>query len=342
MKIALLVIFISGLSEAFDSADFLTHCGTTYVERSYFSRTLKCATCKNVKISEEDSESFITEKFNILNEECVVFKNSNLGIVNGDFFKQFPKTKVMIMTGVELSLKPSENLLVNSNYKYLEIEESDIKDNNHTNAFHSLIDLNSFALVSCNIQNTTIDDELLKMNSELRDLKLNFFFMPRAHIISDNALVNLINLKRMSIGAFNMSRLSDTFFEDKPDLTFIELIGQFEKFPQNLPYSLQGLVIQFSEFQSLTKQNLMNLKEITKLSLTQGSLEHIELNAFDDLENLQDLDLTLNEIKMFSERHLKNNWKIAKVILRNNPLDTRDLVLGHGLEEYSKGRFYNY
>lgn len=342
MKIILLLILISGLSEAFNREDFLNHCGPIYIARNnYFSKILKCISCKNVKFTEADSESFITQKFNILNEECVVFKNANLGVVNGDFFKQFPKTKVMIMSGVDLSLKPSENLLVNPNLKYLEIERSEIKDNNQTNAFHSLIDLKSFSLVSCNIENTTIDGDLLRMNSELRELEINLY-MPGTNLITDDAFVNLINLKRMSLDVFNMSRLPSTFFKDKPDLTYIKLIGPFEKFPQNLPVSLECLVMQFAEFRSLTKENLMNLKDLVRLSLTQGSLEQIESHAFDDLENMMDLDLRLNEIGRFSERHLMNNKKIVKVLIRNNPLETKDLVLGHGLEEYSRGMFYNY
>lgn len=341
MKILLLLFLISGLCESIDKNDFLAHCGTTYVARNYFARTLKCISCRNVKISEADAESFVTKKFDILNEECVVFKNSNLGVVNGDFFKQFPITKVMIMIGVDLSLKRSENLLVNPNLKYLEIQLSEIKHNNHTNAFHSLIDLKSLALDSCNFENTTIDSEFLRMNSELKELKLDLD-MPSTNLITDNAFINLINLKRMSISVFNMSRLPNTFFKEKPDLTSIEVIGPLKTFPQNLPVSLESLVIQFAEFDTLTKENLMNLKALSKLALTQGSLEFIEPNAFDDLENLRDLDLSLNEIKSFSERHLMMNGKIWRVLLRNNPLEIRDLVLGHGLEEHTRGRFYKY
>lgn len=341
MKIIFLLFLISGLSEAFDKDDLLAHCGPTYIARSYFSRTLKCIVCKNVKISEAETESFVTEKFNILNDECVVFKNSNLGVVNGDFFKQFPRTKVMIMIGVDLSLKRSENLLVNPNLKYLEIQLSEIKDNNQTNAFHSLIDLKSFTLVSCNFENTTIDSELLSMNSELRELRLDLD-MPSTNVIVDDAFVNLINLKKMSISVFNTSRLPDKFFKEKPDLTSIELIGSLDRFPQDLPVSLESLVMQFYEFRSLTKQDLLNLRNLSRLSLTEGSLRDIESDAFDDLENLGDLDLSLNEIQSFSERHLRNNRKIWKVLLMDNPLEIRDLALGHGLEEHSRGRFYNY
>lgn len=341
MKIIFLLFLITGLSEAFDKDDLLAHCGTTYIARSYFSRILKCIACRNVKISEAETESFVTEKFNILNEECVVFKNSNLGVVNGDFFKQFPRTKVMIMIGVDLSLRRSENLLVNPNLKYLEIQLSEIKDNNQTNAFHSLIDLRSLTLDSCYFENTTIDSELLRMNSELRELRLDLD-MPSTNLIADDAFVNLINLKKMSISVFNISRLPDTFFKEKPELKSIELIGALDKFPQDLPVSLESLVMQYAEFRSLTKEDLLNLKNLSRLSLTEGSLAYIESNAFDDLENLGELDLRLNEIKNFSERHLRKNGKIWKVLLMDNPLEIKDLPLGHGLEEHSRGRFYNY
>lgn len=341
MKIVLILILFGALSRAFDKENFLPHCGTTYKSISLFSKVFKCDICKNVKFSVSDSESFESQKFDILTAECVVFKDASLGVVNGDFFKQFPNAKIMIITESDLSLKPSENLIENTSLKYLEISLSDVRENNNTNALHSLKNLKSFHLTSCNLENTTIDGDLLRMNPELEELHMKLD-MPIANQITEDAFDNLINLKKIYFDFYNVSGLVEKFFKDKPELRSLELIGEWKKFPNGLPESIDYILMQFSEFRKLSRENLANLKRLTRLSIISGRLEKIDLNAFDELENLQDLDLSLNEISMFSERHLKNNFKIKKVFLKDNPLDTRDLVLGHRLEGSSRGRFYKY
>lgn len=347
MKSLLTILFISAC-QGFDKDKFLSHCNDV----SFYGMDLQSyefLVCENVELSPSEVDSFRNHSFNISNKPYITFEKGNLGVVNGDFFKQFPNTKMMEFEDTVLSLKSSRFLVRHSNLEILKIISSNVSGNHRTNALHSLPRLKEFVMDSCLLEDPRIDGNLLQGNDELKKLTLiddkNHPSNSQASIIKyidEDALGSLNNLEDLSLHVENMSQMNARFLKNKPKLKNIKLSGLLEKFPENLPSSLEHLSIKFSKIRSLSNVDLKNLRKLKTLRIS-DELESISIDAFYGLDALETLNLSGNKLKVFPSRLLKYNKKISKVLLRTNFMDLKNLDLSSiGLKDEGFGVFVNF
>lgn len=290
-----------------------------------------CSICENLTIKSSDSEIFEQEELNISSGKCFIFEGGDVGVVNADFFKQFPNAIYIIFKKVRISLKSSKNLLPHGNLKYLEFFNSNISESNQTNALYSLQNLSALEISSCFMQNTTIDSELLKRNVNLQDLSIvdDDLTHPSNHSstiknIEEDALEYLINLRTFYIQVRNMTRLPKKLLQNKPKLNDLSIGITCSEIPEEIDNSVKGLQIYFCKIKQLTRNDLRRFKKLQSFELVKSGLETIDEDAFDDLTNLSTLYLESNELRSFTPRHLQCNPFIRYLSLEDNPIENFD------------------
>lgn len=304
--------------------------------------------CHNVSITSEDANIFKEKNLQITNEKCVVFYGGDVGIVNYDFFKQFPNTKKMSFQNVKLSLKSSESVGEHRNMKLVGFLSSDIKGNQETNALHSLVNLRKFVMTDCLLENTTVDKMLLEKNINLVDVTLNDGgvhppkdeSLPILAQINEDVFENMPNLEQVYMIVHKMSIFPPKLLKGKNKLKSAEIDGRFIEFPANLPDFIEDLSISFHKITAINKSNFQNFKNLKSLTMYYSDLEHIDENTFEDLEHLKFLNINNNKLKEFSSKYLKNNRQLKFVVLVNNPFTSPVDLSDLGLNDDEKSGYF--
>ncbi|KAL5276117.1 Tl.2 family protein [Megaselia abdita] len=331
MKVFLVLLSIIVLCHGFNKEEFLKkHCkkADSYFAEFRFHIKQICLICKDVNLNESDAQAFKNEEFHLTNMENVIFEGGNVGVVNSEFFKHFPHTKVILFSNVSINLAPSDLVNVNSKIETVGIIGSTISRNQRTNAFHSLSNLKIFVITGCFLEHTTIDGELLKMNKELVDITLNDSGVhpPEDHHsllrhIDEDVFDNLDKVEKLYLGIEAMTKAYAKWFQEKPLLNDILLYGRFEEFPKGIPDSVEELDVHFTKVKHIKRDDLKNLKNLTRLAICEGDLESVAEDTLDDLVKLKTLFLSANELKHFSSRHLKHLERLSLLGIEQNPLD---------------------
>lgn len=265
-------LLLAAACQGFDIDDFKSKCEK---KRQYFPGfrfiLKKTLVCKDVHLTAKDSEEFARNHFDITNEEVVVFEGGNVGNVNSDFFRQFPYTTQMVFEKVSMNLKSSDRLSLHQHLEMLSIISSRVTENRESNAFHGLTNLKIFVLTDSYLEHTTIDSYLLKMNQRLEDLTLsdsNVHPPPENPLIlqgvEESAFDNLVNLKKLYLSIHSMKKPFAKLYKNKK-LKELILQGYFEKFPTDLPETIEDLDISFVQFEALTKENNEGFEKLAKL-----------------------------------------------------------------------------
>lgn len=141
--IFLIVVLCEG-SSTFDKKNFLDKCVS---RQGCYAECSTCTICKNVNINKSDSKSFVSNSYNLVDTECVVFAKGDLGIVNSDFFKQFPDVRRMYFRDTTLSLKSSEMIVPHTKMVMVKCIKCTLNDTKQSNAFKSLVNLRKLELI---------------------------------------------------------------------------------------------------------------------------------------------------------------------------------------------------
>lgn len=315
----------------------------------HYPKYNNCLTCFNISIEE------VKGKYSeISNRNCISFNGGDIGLVNSDFFKQFPEAVIFSLRNVKMSLKSSEDVEEHANLESLYIVSCDIKDNAQSNALHALTNLKSFELTNSILEATTIDKTLLEKNVNLVDITFKDQCLKWEAEdecsscisgVDSDAFDNIVGLKRLTLRIEKMGTISPELLKEKNKLEKLK-IYELTEFPDNLPESIETLEIQDSTFKKITAKNFDNLGNLKCLSITFSDLEEIEENSFENLKNLSRLLLFNNKIKEFSPEILKNNENLSIIDLGNNPcadqLDLSDLGFNSSIIGwYYRSKFWN-
>lgn len=345
LRTLILVFSFLKISQSFDKDEFLKSCTKTV--SFYHKEQIDCLHCANFEISNQDSEHFKDNNFEITKSECVLFDGVNAGIVNSDFFKQFPETIFMSFTRVNMSLKSSDNIENQSKIEKIEMRASHISENRQTNALHALINLKEFEMTLCSMDESTIDNMFFEKNHNLERVHLedkrktlktkNENLLKN---ISENIFENNPNLLEIHLTIDDFNTVPSSIFEGKKNLQSVEIFAKLTKFPENLPKSITVLKIGFSKIKHISRDNFKSLKNIVELTFMSSELEQIDENTFDDLENLESLNLPFNRIKDFNSNYLKNKIKMKQVQIFGNPCTVKVDLSDLGFVKLGNGYFY--
>lgn len=293
MKRVVILILLFGLSASFDNEAFLSKCNI--IE--------ECLECTNVLITAEDSFEFQANLFNITSESCVRFHKGDVGMVNNDFFKQFPSTTNITFENLNINLKSSEKIEEHEFIVEIVLVSSNVTGNHRTNAFHSLTNLKTFVLIDHILENPTIDKMLLEKNTKLQEIILMDSGPPKA-----NKTLNTI--KKIDEDVFN------TFLDLKKVTILVE---EMTEFPKGLPPSVIHLTVSFNNILHIGKDDFQNLTNLLSIVMSHSKLESIDKDTFEELETLEGIILPENNIQEF-DVNLKNNKNLKIIDLVSNPI----------------------
>lgn len=287
-----------------DKSDFLSRC-----EKDV------CLKCENITFSQADSELFKTKEFNISNESCIIFEGGSFGIVNGDFFKQFPETKGISFKSSNLSLKAS-NVVENANIQYLEIRGCNVTENGHSNVLHNIPNLKTLDISENNLEHKLIDQGFLNTSINLETLALrderSFYWNqgePSKTVkleFEQDILANLVNLETLQIEVRELTQIPPNFFENNQQMKFLEIKGPIESFPAGLPDSITTLRLEYSRFKKLSRKHLEGMQNLTCLWIRQSELTDVDVDAFEGTRKLEEVIFEHNKIKGLTAKHFAN------------------------------------
>ena len=117
---------------------------------------LDCLLCKNVVIKADENI------FKVLAEKVVVFQGGHFESLNSNFFKSFPETEHILFANSTINLTSSKSVKANNYMKLLTLIHCNITSEPRTNSFHGLLNLESFMMIYGLLQNSIIEETLLR------------------------------------------------------------------------------------------------------------------------------------------------------------------------------------
>lgn len=239
------LVFFFGTSYAFDKDDFLSHCYSTFeVDSDDFD---DCLYCVNIKLNENDLGEFKEQSLNISDAECIAFANGELGVVNGDFFKQFPHAKLIVFESGRFGLSSSDNAEGNENLQSIRVEQSEITGGEVSGAFDDLTNLTTLTIENIRFEELNLaiglgnilgnltslkaltvcgplDEFLQGIPSSIKELTICESGFER---ITRKNLESFKDLKILSIYAGNLSIVDEDAFDDLEKLEELDLEYNF-------------------------------------------------------------------------------------------------------------------
>ena len=85
-----------------------------------------------------------------------------------------------------------------------------------------------------------------------------------------------------------------------------------------LPKSLKWLLINNNELKELTREDMLGFTKLVKLEILGSSLENIEPNTFDEMNNLWKLNLNRNKLSSLPDNIFKHNQWLSLLNLNDN------------------------
>lgn len=137
---------------------------------SCYGECNSCSVCENINISESDSKFFKHDSFNILKDECVVFRKGNISAIDGNFFNQFPETNRIYFEYITTKLKVSGKNIPNRKLVFIKFLRSIIHDVTKIKAFKSLEKLRQLEIIFCDLFGHEINQTTWKYDLKLEKI----------------------------------------------------------------------------------------------------------------------------------------------------------------------------
>ena len=199
---------------------------------------------------------------------------------------------------------PERELCHLPDLQYLNVSRNQLQD---------LADLGLPSSPDCSLSLASLDlshNKLRKVNSgsleTARHLKALFLQHNQISQVHDGALRGLANLKSLDLSGNEIVALPATLFEDTPELQQLKLDNnQLSVISSRLFHPLSSLIIlDLSENilktgceTCITKKSFNGLEKLVVLNLSRNKLSKLKRAMFEDLRNLQSLDISDNMIE---------------------------------------------
>lgn len=324
-----LIIIVAALcaASAFNSEQFLEK----FCERNKFYENLNTKIdlyCSNVKFSPEELGEIQTQIFAISNEKRIVFEGGDLGVVNVNFLKKFPKTLEIMFSQTSMKLIDQKEIVDSKlPLETIYMSESRVHGNDNINLFNSLPKLTQFSLGSSEVDSKTLSKKFLGSNPHLSYIEI---LETTFNEIDDDAFEDIINLDMLNLVSLNLTSLPSSIKQLK-NLKWVNLTGnKLSLFPKDsLPSSLEDVNVQNNVIHHISRNDFKSFPLLTKLSLGFNGIEKLNQDTFEDLEKLAELDLEGNRLtsSSVSRAHFDKLKNLKSLNLDSNHIDveTSDL-----------------
>ncbi|KAL5274107.1 Tl.2 family protein [Megaselia abdita] len=284
--IAFVALVNSAIAYSIGGRSFMRNCR---VEDEIF----KC----RVNFTAEELFDIQNKDFVISEVKIIQFEDSNVGIVNENFFTKFPNAEEVIFKDSHLRLTSSFNATSHNSIYITNISflNGFIGNNLRSNAFEKLSKLEEVTFDSVSFEYPELDTELFQGNKAIKVLK---------------------------IANCNITSVDSKTFAKMSRLLSLTLSGNiFQNLPQELFENNFILESLFFESNRVKRLQLNFFPETLKeLSIRGNDIIFLTTNQFQNLSKLEFLDLSENKIQILSNTILTNHTSLKVLKLNNNNL----------------------
>lgn len=296
------------------------------LDNHIFPRTETKLRCYNVRFTINQRYDIQSKHFTISNSSEIVFNDSEVDPLNDMFFRKFPKAWSMefINSTVTFSSNHTNGGVVP--LETLILKESYIIKPENSSPFTSLMNLKRLLIVSSNFSDSTLDKNLLKFTSNLTSI---YIISTNLRSIENGAFENLPNLKELSIIRSTLCELPGDIFLNNKALLRLDLSNDlFDEIPDvEFPQSLEELKMSFNYLQGIQRKDFDHLMNLRGLHLHGNYIQDFPIDTFWDMDFLEDLVLTKNNIETISWKHFMFCTKLEWLDIEDNFLK-EDSVMG--------------
>lgn len=289
--------------------------------------------CNGVNLTSSEIEDIQNNEFVISNCSHVVFQSSELGVVNGNFFKKFPDAEEIRFAYSTFNLTSSKKVSKLEKLKRLVLRMCNVDKIDDGNIFESFENLESLIMELYLSENLTFSNKILEQNKKLRFLEIAAF-KGRLNV-NENFLSNLEDLKELNLrflGDISTNLLKNNKKVEKVILSSDSLNDVPEEL--YIPETVKLLHLNDMKIQNISRKMFKNLKKLNVLNLSANNIRSFEVDTFEDLNNLNTLTISSNKLCDISKHHFEHLKILKKLDLRYNFLNVT-------IEDFQKLKDHN-
>ncbi|KAL5273458.1 CPN2 family protein [Megaselia abdita] len=283
--------------------------------------------CYDINFTINQRFDIQSKHFIISNSSEVVFSNSEVNPMNDMFFEKFPEAWSMEFINSTLFLSSNSSNTENHPLETLVIKQSRIiKQDNPLSK--SLINLEKLIIISSNFSDSSLDKNFLKFTTNLSRI---YIISSNLWSIENGAFENLSKIEELTIARSFLIDLPDDIFINNKFLKRLDMSNDlFEEIPNvNYPESLEELKIAFNYLRKINRKDFKNLMNLKGLQLHGNFIEDFPIDTFWDMDFLEDLVLTKNNIQNISWKHFAFCDQLEWLDIQENFLKENALLGSH-------------
>lgn len=286
-------------------------------------------TCSNFNFTEEEIREIQTKDFTLSNALRVNFENASIGCLNGNFFNKFPNAVDLILKYSTFNMScgwselPTKRSLPLNSLKFYYVL---IYGNKDSPALSSLEKLERFEMqlpkVTGWLEYPFLDGKFFEKNRDLRYISFPFEELDedlKEDFLLEGAFDNVPNLYKLTYNFGKQTKITKSLLSENKKLCSLDLSrnGIRSVEPGSLPKSLLELYLSgnlITECDHFFK----NMTKLGYVNLYGNLITNISTDAFDDMQSLEILDLSKNDIPKFTREHIKGLKSIKSLFIYDN------------------------
>lgn len=319
LRFILLLLASLNLSQGFNSKGWLSRFCVENGELGIIDG--RGLVCEDFNFTKQELDDIQQKEFVISEERTILFFNGDIGTLNEQFIKKFPKAENIILMGVKMELEPSLHSMKHP-VESMVLSYCHISNIRNSEFFQNLFNMKSLELSSCEFDYTVLEKKLFGPDSQLKNLIINHLNMK----INPDAFEGLRNLEHLNFNG-NLEDLPPNLLSKLIKLKSLNLgWNKLQKVPCNaIPENVEEISLFRNRIHKPSFEGCMFVKSLKKLYLGENGIESIDESVFDSLRNLEELYLDYNQIGNISNAQFKNLAKLKKIDLKGNVIKSTDI-----------------
>lgn len=252
--------------------------------------------CGSFKFDKKEVYEFQSTNFVVSNEESIVFKNCDIGILNHKFLKKFPKALSIQLDNVTFMM--SQSRPANLPIREISIYGGNVSLQNYR-AWNNLTELRTFLLGRTSrvfSKSNTIPNDFFQGNKNLESIKI---FKENIEFIQESVFTEMLFLQSVSLTDLKLKSLPIRLFKDNGLLEYVNLSGNlFGRIPGNF-YSLRlkHFTLKSCHITNIVSSDLLYKTQLEYLVLDDNRIQTFEKGVFERLKRLRYLSVAGNELR---------------------------------------------
>lgn len=253
--------------------------------------------CENFKLNRKEVTEFQTTNFVLSEEESIVFKNCDIGILSHKFLRKFPKALSIQFDNVSFMMSPSRS--ANLPFREISIYGGTISSAQNYRAWNNLTELRTFTLGRTSgifLKGNSMPNDFFQGNKKLESIHI---FKEHIEFIQESVFTDMFFLQSVSLTNLRLKHLPINLFSKNGILEYVNLSGNcFGRIPGNF-YSvrLRHLTLKSCNITTVDASDLLYKPQLEFLVLDDNQIQTFKKGVFERLKRLRYLSVAGNQLR---------------------------------------------